>query len=228
MASVTTAPLAAVLALRAEVQGLTNDAKSALGAITTTQQALGQMSSAMDEVGQKGDKFAEQNDRVRRQVVETRREVSALDDLYNRVTEAGNVWDEELKLQLELVRIGGQSLQDLMRLWGDAVVATEDGNKKLRELFAGADLRQYTQQIQDLIKGLKDGGTTIAQVLEYLKTNAAQLSKTLVETVEAFRRGETSLERVLQVVEKIKRDYANTDLGDLAKALEEAIRKGNL
>lgn len=228
MAGVTTSPITSLRTLRAEVQGLKGDVESAAGVIASAQSAVQSLSASMASGGEAGERFVARVDQVRQKAEETTREIGALEDLYSRVTESSNAWGEELALQIELVRIGGKSLQELITLWGDSLVATEDGNRRLREMFDGANLRQYTDQIQDLIAGLREGGTTVAQVLEYLKTNATQLSKALVDSVEAFRRGEVSLERVQSIIAAIRRDYAGTDLETLAKALEEALRRGAL
>lgn len=208
-------------ALRAGLEAARQEAGATLGAIDGVRSAAGGASTAMAQ-------FREESAATKTKTEEVKAAFSALDGVYSQVREASNEWDTELALQIEALRLGQTSLSEFMAMWGDARVATADGIRSIRELMDGFDARQYVQQIQDLIRGLQDGGATIGEVLDYLKKNAATLSKALVDAVEAFKRGELSLDALLKLIQKGKQDFAGTEFEALAQALGQALQEGRL
>lgn len=210
------------------LDGVVQKARTAQGVIGETKRAIDGMGSSLDALDQKTDASVERQERARKVLEENTKAVTALDDIYAAVTERGNNFSQDVQLQLELVRLGGQSLQDFLSLYGDALIQLEDGSHRIRDLFSGADYDVYRKRIQELIDQVEQGGDRLGVVLAFLRENASTLTKGLQEMIEGFQKGEVSLQRLLDFLQRTRQDFAGTDFEALAQALLQGLAQGEL
>jgi DNA-binding ferritin-like protein (Dps family) len=147
-----------------------------------------------------------------------------LDDLQDAVANHSNLWNKAVSELIDAVKLGVIPLQDLLKLYGDAVV----GGQRVREYLDGLDLNVYQHRMQDLIASLEDGRTTIASVLDYLGSTQLLFAHQLADTIRLFQQGKVTLQRVAEIVAQIQKAFPDSQFSDLAQALEEALRKGDL
>lgn len=190
--------------------------------------AVEQLSTSIDRLIEKADTFVQKAPEIQRVVEERRESFDVLSDLHEKLQREENDFSKELDLQIQAVRLGAKDLEDFIQMWGDATIATSEGMKKVRELFEGADLGQYRQQIQDLIQDLNSGKAELGEVLTFLKENAADLAKGLIRTLDLFREGKASLEDVQRALDAARQAFPGVEGGALIDAINDAIAQGTL
>jgi len=193
------------------------------------------MSAALSEVSIQADRATEAAGKAAtalRQIEEVApRAATQLDDLseqIDRFAESGNVWAQELQLQLEAVKIGAVDLDNFITKFGDVVVQTEAGAKTIREILDGMDLREYEEQINDFIEGLQKGSVDLGEVMDYLTENAGTLAGRLGEIFDQYREGKVTMERLVEVIAALKGQFQGTDLDALLEALLDALARGDI
>jgi ABC-type transporter Mla subunit MlaD len=214
--------------LGSQLDGVADKARTTQGVIGEARGVVDGMGSSLAALDAKTEETVARQSKFREEIEQSRSAVDAFDQIQAAVADRGNVWGEELQLQMELVRLGGQSLQEFLTKFGDAQIALEDGMHTIRDLFSGTDFNAYSQQIQSLIDGVRDGGTALGDVFAFLQKNAATLGKGLSEAIAAFQRGEISLQRLADLLQKYKQDFQGTELADLADALLQGVLGGDL
>lgn len=215
-------------ALGSALDNVGEKARNSMGVIGQAKGAADEMRSSLEQLDAKTEETKGKQEALRKEIFENRQAVTALDTILVAVGDRSNAFSQDVQLQIEAVRIGAQSLEDFLTLYGDALITLEDGQHKIRDLFSGADFAIYQQQIQDLIEGVEKGSATLGDALAYLQKNAQNLAKGLIEAIAAFQRGELSLERLADLLQKYKQDFAGDALGDLAGALQQGLLGGDL
>lgn len=210
------------------LDGVADKARNSMGVIGQAKGAVDEMRSSLEQLDAKTEDTVSKQERLRDEIEQSRGVVEVFGEIQSAVAERGNVWSQELQLQMELVALGGQSLEDFLTKFGDAQILLEDGMHTIRELFSGTDFDGWEDQIRKLIDGVQEGGTKLADVLAYLQKNAQTLAKGLIEAISAFQRGELSLERLAQLLAKYKQDFQGKPLADLSDALLQGLLGGEL
>lgn len=210
------------------LDGVADKARNSMGVIGQAKGAVDEMRSSLEQLDAKTEDTVSKQERLRDEIEQSRGVVEVFGEIQSAVAERGNVWSQELQLQMELVALGGQSLEDFLTKFGDAQILLEDGMHTIRELFSGTDFDGWGDQIRKLIDGVQEGGTKLADVLAYLQKNAQTLAKGLIEAISAFQRGELSLERLAQLLAKYKQDFQGKPLADLSDALLQGLLGGEL
>lgn len=210
------------------LDGVADKARNSMGVIEQAKGAVDEMRSSLEQLDAKTEDTVSKQERLRDEIEQSRGVVEVFGEIQSAVAERGNVWSQELQLQMELVALGGQSLEDFLTKFGDAQILLEDGMHTIRELFSGTDFDGWEDQIRKLIDGVQEGGTKLADVLAYLQKNAQTLAKGLIEAISAFQRGELSLERLAQLLAKYKQDFQGKPLADLSDALLQGLLGGEL
>lgn len=214
--------------LGSSLEGIADKASRTMGVVTDAQRAVESMQSSLTALDKKTDDTTAKQSKFLADIDKTNQAVTALDAIFQAVSDRQNAFSQDIQLQIELVRVGGESLEDFLTLYGDSLILLEDGMHKIRDLFSGADFDVYKDQIQALIQAVNDGSATLGDALDLLKKNASTLAKGLIEAIEAFKRGELSLERLQALLEKTKQDFQGNALGDLADALLDGLLTGDL
>jgi uncharacterized protein YukE len=147
-----------------------------------------------------------------------------LDDLAQSIANTGNLWDKALLELIDSVKLGVTDVQDLLSKYGDAMIQGE----RVREYLKGLDLTVYRVNVQELIRELHTGQATIADTLAFLGQSQLGFAKQFAEVIQLFQAGKVTLQRVRDVVAQIGKLFPDTDFADLAKAVEDALRKGDL
>jgi hypothetical protein len=145
-----------------------------------------------------------------------------LDDLADAVSDHSNLWNKAVAELIDAVQQGVEPVEKLLRLYGDAQI----GGQRLREYLAGMDLHVYHDQVADLINALQRGKIEIGDVLEYLNKSQLPFVKQLANTIELFRQGKVSLERVKEIVAQLQKLWPDSQFSDLAQALQVALQQG--
>lgn len=214
--------------LGSQLDGVADKARRTMGVIGEARGTVDGMGSSLDALDAKTEATVARQSKFREEIEQSRATVDAFDQIQAAVQERGNVWGQELQLQMELVRLGGQSLEEFLTEFGDAQILLEDGMHTIRELFSGTDFNAYTRQIQDLIDGVREGGTDLAEVFEFLNKNAQVLGKGLAEAVSKFKQGQITLEQLARLLEQYKQDFQGDPLADLADGLLQGLLSGDL
>lgn len=152
----------------------------------------------------------------------------AVDKISEQIAKGANVWSEELQLQIELLNVGGQRVDQFLAKWGDAVIQTENGAETIRQAFDTLDVRGREQQIQELIVAIRRGSEGVQDALAFLATAQGKYADELRKTVEQVQKGQAPIEKLLALVQQIKAQFGGTAYADLAQALADAARTGDL
>jgi hypothetical protein len=153
----------------------------------------------------------------------------ALGDLRSYLDQLQGPWAQELKLQLALLESGGQTLDDFISKFGNAMVTTETGTMRIRELLQGLDPKAFEAQVQDLARAAREGGEALAAGIELLRNKGGELTAQLVKAIEAYQRGSGSLDRILRLVEQLRTATGGASaLDELTEAIVEGLRSGDL
>ena len=191
-----------------------------------TNAGLQEMSGQMDQVIAKSATMAEAVNRARDNAREAQKDFDRLDQIIDNTAGAALGFSQELALQMQAVKIGALDLDKFINMWGDAKVATADGVKTIRELFYGADLGKYRQQIQDLITDVRKGAADLDTVITFLKDNAGDVAVGLIDILELFRQGKASLEDVQAVLDRSKAAFDGVEFDALAEMIRQRILDG--
>lgn len=156
----------------------------------------------------------------------------AVGDLRSYLSQLDSQWAIEMEHQLDLVELGGRRLDEFIAKFGNWVLQTETGTVRIRELLADVDPRQFENELQGLTKQVRDSGDALADAIELLRQKGGQLTAALVAAIDAFQRGEGSLERIQRIIAQIQTVTGGaTTLDDLmeaiARELDEGLRDGS-
>lgn len=149
---------------------------------------------------------------------------SQFDDLRNLLETASGPFAEELRLQLDLVELGGKSVQELITLFGKA----EIGGKRVRDLLQGADFGKFRKDMQELLEELEKGALSFAEILKFLNQRGGDFGKTIAGWIESFKKGEISLQRLKELINNAESEFSGTPLADFLDEIEDAIDSGRL
>jgi hypothetical protein len=125
---------------------------------------------------------------------------------------------------IEEIKLGAKPVQELTKLWGDAMV----NGQKLKDFLGRLDLNVYRESMEDFTRELEAGSKKVSDVLEFLGNSQHVLAQQFSKVIELFRAGKVTLQAVMDVVRQIQSFYPNSDFSDLAKAVEDGLRKGDL
>ena len=135
-----------------------------------------------------------------------------------------NIWDQQVLALIDSIKVGAAPVELLIAQFGEAVIQ----GKRLTEFLDGANLHQYRDEVRELVRDLQGGKADVDEALKLLGESQLAIAKKLKETIDLFRQGKVSLEFVAQLVEQIQRAMPDSDFADLAEAIEDALRKGDL
>jgi ABC-type transporter Mla subunit MlaD len=222
------ATIAGLQTLGTTLDGVADKARTTMGVLGEARGAVGEMHSSLEQLDTKTDDSLSRQQQFQEEAKKTAVEISALNVIYDAAGERQNNFSQDIQLQIEAVRLGVISLQEFLAIYGDSLIMLEDGQHKIRDLFAGVDFNAYLNQIQALISGVRDGGTQLGDVLTYLQKNAATLAKGLIEAIQKFKDGKLGIEQLIALLERYKQDFSGDALGDLAGALVQGLLGGDL
>lgn len=153
-----------------------------------------------------------------------RRTGDQFDDLRDMLDGVAGPFADELQKQLDLLELGGTTVENIIRLFGDAQIE----GKRLREILQGADFNKFQRDIQSLMKALRSGATEIDDILKFLNERGGDFGKTVAGWIQAFEKGEISLERFKKLVEGLQKEFHGTDLESFLDEIENAIEQGRI
>lgn len=186
------------------------------------------MSGSLDEVITKAEKASPVLAKTKEAVKEAQGSLDELDRLFNLSQETQNNFSKDFELDMQRVRLGVITLEEYIQKWGGAQIATSEGFETIREAFSGADFGQYREEIQQLITDIRDGGAEVGEIVKFLKENAGDLAKGLINVLELFKAGEASLEDVQRALDATKKAFPGTESDALAEAIRQALLGGDL
>lgn len=198
-----------------------NSTRSSLGGVQADAARAAASLSTFDAQTEKTK--ANQRD-LRKELDESKQSFDVLDDIQRRSNETTNVFSEKFNLSIEAVKIGATTLDQFIATWGDAILQTEDGGKRIRDLFSDVDFGKYQREIQDLIKSIDQGGTDLGEVIAFVEERAGNLAKGLINVLKLFQQGKATLDDVARALDAAKEAFPGVE-GD---ALADAIRDGLL
>lgn len=149
---------------------------------------------------------------------------SKLDELQVVLEKAANVWGSQVLELIEAIKVGAAPVELLIQQFGEARINGET----LIEFLRGANLKQYQNEIRDLIREIHSGAASVDDALKLLGESQIWVAKKLKETIDLFRQGKVSFQFVVDLVRELQRTMPDSDFADLAGAIEDALRKGDL
>ncbi len=186
------------------------------------------ISGGLDSVKSKAEATAPVVARTRQVVTEAKENLDELSRMFELSQATQNDFSKDFELDMQRVRLGVISLDEYIAKWGDASIATEDGFRTIRESFSGADFGQYRQQIQELINDITTGAAEVGDIVKFLKENAGDLAKGLINVLELFQAGKASLEDVQRALDATKAAFPGADSDALTEAIRNALLGGDL
>lgn len=186
------------------------------------------ISGGLDSVKSKAEATAPALAKTRQAVTEAQGIFDELARMFELSQATQNNFSKDFELDMQRVRLGVISLDQYIAKWGDASIATEDGFRTIRESFSGADFGQYREQLQDLIGDITSGAAEVGDIVKFLKENAGDLAKGLVNVLELFQAGKASLEDVQRTLDATKAAFPGTDSDALAEAIRNQLLGGDL
>lgn len=211
--------------LLASLQEVQEGLKTFAESVETQSASIG---PKLDELTNKADQFHHRAEGLKEDRANAKRELDELDRLLAQSTKTQNDFSSQLEIDMEQVRLGSLDIRDFIQQWGDAVIATTDGFRTIREQFSGADLGKYRQEIQDLIAAINSGGAELGDVINYLKENVPTLAKGLIDVLDLFKQGKATLEEVQEVIAATKQAFPGLEGDALADAINQALLGGTL
>jgi len=225
------ADLESIVALLDKVTQGANQAHEATQRLTTSaggaSSSLSSLSSLLSSTSEKATQTAHTVTTtltdLSRSAEQTHTQIATrLDDLQEAVKDHSNLWNKAVDELIDAVKIGAVPIQQLLDLYGDAQI----GGQRLTDYLKGLDFSVYKDRVQELIQGLHEGTVEIAQVQDYLGKTQLLFAKQLAEVIELFRQGRVTLKRVQEIVTQIEKTFPDSQFGDLAQALADALRNG--
>lgn len=226
------ADLTNLAALLEQITQGANHAHEATQRLTTSaggaSSSLSSLSSLMSSTSEKATQTAQSVQTtladLSRSAEQTHTQITTrLDDLQNAVADHSNLWNKAVSELIDAVKIGAVPIEQLITLYGDAQI----GGQRLTEYLKGLDFTHYRDQVRDLIQGLREGSTEIAEVQQYLSQTQLLFAKQLSDIIDLFRRGAVTLKRVEEIVRQVKQAFPDSEFSDLAQALYDALRRGD-
>lgn len=186
------------------------------------------MSTSLSKVSAQATQLQPVVEATSKKAREAQESIDELDILLTKSLATQNDFSAQLEIDIERVRLGSIDIRDFISTWGDAVIATDEGFRTIREQFSGADLGKYQREIQDLIAAVSTGAAELADVIGFLKENVPTLGKGLIDVLELFKQGKATLEDVQRVIEATKKAFPGLEADALADAIQQALLGGNL
>ncbi len=142
------------------------------------------------------------------------------------MAQQGNAWAESL---LDIIRQVQQGTVDAGKAIGslnDGVILFEGRMQSVKGVLA--DLLPTTGEVQGKIRDLAEElkRADIGELVDRLRGQYNEYAQMLADTVDAFARGEVTLERVVQLAQQIGKQMDGSETGVLADALNEAVLSG--
>lgn len=154
---------------------------------------------------------------------------TVLDQLMARFKEEGvavGEFGKEIQLQLDLLAVGGTTVEAFMALFGQTVVVTRDGMQTIQQLLAGVDFRQYSNEIQGLINALLRAKISVGEALDFLAEKGGVYAEALRKIVQQVIAGEAKLSELQAFIQRLKEVFGESDLTALADAFFQQLAQG--
>lgn len=185
------------------------------------------LSSSLDRVIERATTVERQAPKLRENVDKAKEQIDILDRLYAANEETSNVFSEKFGRFIEAVRIGAVDVNKLKQETGDFSIVIEGELVRIRDLFSGADLGKYRQEIQDFIRELNTGKADIGDAVTFIEERAGNLAKGLVNVLKAFQQGKATLEEVQRALDAARKTFPpGGESGALLEALEDLAQGG--
>jgi methyl-accepting chemotaxis protein len=215
--------------LRTELEGVTKAAESTRGSVGGAKADIEGLSTAIEQNKARSEDFVARTQRTRDQAAQAKGDIDLLDKLYDASKETQNDFSEKFELFIEAVRLGAVDVNKFKQEMGDASIVIDGEFHRIRDLFSGADLGKYREQIQELIEGIQQNGVDLGEVIEFIDSRAGKLAKGLVNALRLFQQGKATLEDVQRALEAARDTFPpGTDLQGLINQLEQGLLSGDL
>ena len=147
---------------------------------------------------------------------------TALDDILNQLAE-GSGFQDEIRRQIEGVKIGLVDFQDFLSVYGDSVTLS---GQRIREVLRDLDPQLYKDQIIELIAALESGAASVEQALALLGQSQSDFAKRFLEIVNLFRSGKITIESLQKQVSALTDLFPDAAASDLAEEIARLLAQG--
>ncbi|HEX4954806.1 MAG TPA: hypothetical protein VF017_15545 [Thermoanaerobaculia bacterium] len=217
MADVSSSASQHTLAAQSSLAGVESAASGALAVVRSRGQEIRQTAQEAREGAERDFRGIGQAADVAKASAAT-----ALDDILANLRDSP--WKSELEELIGLIKIGGTGVEELVTKFGAAGVA----GRELRDFLEGFDPGTYADQVRDLTTELRSGAAGLDEVIQQLQGSTSTYAKFLLSAIEAFKGGKITLDEMQRRLDAIRREFPDTELEDLAKALQDQLAQGSL
>lgn len=158
------------------------------------------------------------------------RAATPLDDLVEKLAGLQEGLDQGLLASIEAVKEGLLPAEELATKFGDALIPLGERMVRVRDLLR--EVLPSTGQIQKGIKAttteIEQSGDLLEAAIEKLKGKAFSYAQVLADVIEKFRAGKATLQEVIRTAEDIRRQFPNSETGDIARVIANAGQRGQL
>lgn len=218
--------IAALKELSGHLEGVEKVAKSTASSVRDS------MGSIRESFSGARSEAEETRQALTKSVRETESDVNPrLQDLKNdlaHAAEQGNKMSEALLDMIRQVEQGTLRAEDILHKFGAANTAFEGQLRNVDDLLLEflPTSGQVIDRINEMARELD--GADVPTLIDRLKGQYNEYALVLTKTVEAFARGEASLERVLAIAQQIKERLPGSETDVLAQEILDAIDSGLL
>lgn len=177
-------------------------------AAETTERARSEVRSLLEDVRQSRQETAD-----------------ALDDLVNLVGQSKTKWTEELKEGLDALSSGALDFREFLRQYGDMRVQLGDENKRISELLADVDPRQFKEKFQDLLQFVRDDKNSIAGIAAELEGELEGRFDGISELLRKFEEKKVSFAELKRQLEALAGAFEGSDLDTVIQELLQRLQE---
>ncbi len=191
----------------------------------------GEVEAIQGLIGDTVGSVSTQAEKLVAKVTEAREKAATpLDDLVQKLSSLQEGLDQGLLASIEAVKEGLLPAEELATKFGDALIPLGDRMLRVRDL-----LREVLPSTGEIQKGIKATTTEIEQsgdileaAIEKLRGKAFGYAQVLAQVIERFRAGKATLEEVIRTAQDIRRQFPESETGDIARVIANAGQQGKL
>lgn len=190
--------------------------------LDTAQSDVLSMTSSISEEVERVEQKTTQSTNKARQVLDDlfNNAADGIDDLEALLAGVDSGVAEELRLQIELIKLGIIDVNDL----STDLLDVQLGAESVREILDGIDPERRRREIRELTKDIQDGSASMSEALAVLEGAGDTLGKRVAEWVKQLADNEITIGQLRKNVEALKREIEDiVGPGGDAQALQDLL-----
>lgn len=138
---------------------------------------------------------------------------------------ANNIWNEELKLGLDALKLGALDRTEFIRQYGDDIAVIDGKNKALKFALDQVDFDVYKKQVQDLIGDLASHQLSIEQIIERVGALGGKFAEGIASMIERWKQGQIGFAELAAQIQRLQEQFPGSDLDALLKIITTELQQ---